>query len=334
VPTIQGLADWRMTRDTEGHREYKVKWKVRADAVTQGPANILLTPGLPIPGTWYILEDDADLWAWCRANVEVTPFYSEEKNIWWYVENTFATKPPDHKQQRCQDTPVEDPLLEPMKISGTFTKYTEEATFDRFGEPITNSAHEQIRGPQNEWDKNRPTVKIEQNVANLELELFTPMVDKVNQFPLWDLPPRCIKLSNVSWELKWYGSCYNYFTRIFDFDIRFDTFDRDVLDEGTKVLRGHWQKDPTQAHYGKYLVDHGLDILNPSNFIRFKDWNGENTRVILDGGGRPVDTSDTGTSTSTAEGLPTPGSIHIEKYLEADFLLLRIPAVLDGRGIP
>lgn len=329
---LVGITDWRMTRDTEGHREYKLKWRIRTDDTLEGPAVVLQTPGLPIPGTWYVLGTfggrilfDVDLWAWCRANVTIEPEYSEEPNLWWTLENTFATKPPDHKQQRCQDFPWEDPLLEYQKISGTFTKYTEEQRFDRFAQPIENSAHEQFRGPQVEFDQNRPSVKIEQNVANLELEVFAPMVDTVNAFPLWGLPPRTIKLSNASWEFHWYGSCYSYYKRVFDFDVRFDTFDRDLLDEGTKALRGHWQKDPNLAHYGKYVVDHGLDPANPAAFIRFKDWNGENARVILDGHGRPVDTTDLGTGTGTVTGGNTPGKIHVEYYDESDFLLLRIP---------
>jgi hypothetical protein len=331
---MPGQTYWDLTRDTEGHREYKVKFRVRTDT-TEGPATALQCPGLPVPGSWWIVDDDVDLWAWCRANSGVKPAISDEPGNWWELDFTFATKPPDHKQQRCQDTPIEDPLLEPQKVSGAFTKYTEEASYDRFGMPIINSAFEQVRGPQAEFDKNRPSVKIEQNVANLGLEVFAPMVDTLNMLPQWGLPVRCIKLSNVSWELKFYGSCYVYYTRTFDFDVRFDTFDRNVLDEGTKVLRGSWQKDPTKAHYGKYVVDADVaaqptPYLNPTNFIRFKDWHGENTRVILDGQGRPVDTSFTGTGTGDTGG-PTPGNIFVQKYDESNFFILAIPTVLDGR---
>jgi hypothetical protein len=166
-----------------------------------------------------------------------------EKHFWWLVSQTFSNKPLSVNStggQRCHDTQIEDPLLEPAKVSGTFIKYTEEAVYDMNGLPLKTSSHEQLRGNNVEFDRNRPTVTIEQNVPNQTLDIFSPMVDHVNDAPLWGLPARTIKLSNVRWNKQFYGQCSIYYTRVLEFDIMYETFDRLLLDEGTKALNGHW----------------------------------------------------------------------------------------------
>ena len=69
---VPGQRDWRLTRDSDGHRTYKLRHLVRG-ATTDGPANALRTPGLPLPGAWWIVDDDIDLWAWCLPDAEVEP---------------------------------------------------------------------------------------------------------------------------------------------------------------------------------------------------------------------------------------------------------------------
>jgi hypothetical protein len=280
-----GPTGWEVSRDEVGHRTYKVRYVVEGLA-TDGPAAVLQTPGLPVPGDHWAIGDDVDLWAFCRWEATVKPRIEREPNPLWDVELTFSSKPPDLKA--CRDQEIGDPLLEPMKVSGSFVRYQEEAYFDRFGSAVVNSAFEQIRGPQVEFDANRPQVRVEQNVADLQLSFIADLVDKVNAFALWGLPPRTIKLSNVTWERKFYGQCSVYYTRVLEFDIRADGgFDRDILDEGTKVLHGHWEELT-----GIYLLDaiggFTPDENNPAHFDRFKDRAGENSRVILNGHGRPA----------------------------------------------
>lgn len=316
---IPGQTTWSMTRDETGERDYKITFLVRGLS-TDGPVAALDTPGLPRPGAPWNFDGDYDPWAYCRANATITPKVTKEPNRFFEIELLFSTK---GSGDRCQDNQKGDPLLEPQRISGTYTKLTEEATHDRFGKLITNSAFEQIRGPQVEFDANRPTVKIQQNVPVLGITLWSPMIDTVNDRPLWGLPARCIKLSNVTWEYKYHGQCQVYYSRTFDYDINPNTFDRGVLDEGTKVLSGHWDpvtgnyvldpvKDAPGGEWSPGLWEPGIEENwipdtnappnpnrdNPAHFIRFKDRNGENARVILDGYGLPFnppaeDTTDT-----------------------------------------
>ena len=292
IATGGGHHSWSLVRDDEGHREYKLVHKVEMDSSLDGPALALQTPGIPLPGTLWVVDNDLDLWAYCRNDATVTPVVEGEPNNYFLVEQLFSTKP----LKRCGEYQFEDPLLEPMKVSGSFTKFLEEAHIDRFGNPIVNSAHEQVRGPKVEFDRNRPTVRIEQNVPFLQLDLLSHFMDTVNDDYLWGLPPRCVKLSNVSWERLYYGFCYAYYRRVLDFDINFETFDRELLDEGTKVLNGHWGDVPgtgtgTATTPGWVLDNVGgstPDPNNPQHFIRLTDRNGNLISGPLNGAGLPA----------------------------------------------
>lgn len=184
----------------------------------------------------------------------------------------------------------------------------EEGITDRFGNPITTSSWERFRGQQNEWDANRPQVKIVQNVSLLEVELFTWMVDCVNDRPLWGLPPRCVKLSNVSWEEKFYGQCYKYFTRTLEFDLNRKTWDRKFLDESNKVLKGRWTTD----HHWSLENVNGLppDYRNPAHFIQFTDFSGNPITGVLNGYGLPAGVCVDNIPTNLQLVLPSPVFIY------------------------
>jgi hypothetical protein len=236
MATLTGIQDWSMQRDQDGHREYRITFRV-IGLVTDGPAVILSTSGLPVVGQSWAYQGDADVWARCKNDVQVTPVLTRENNKHWDVQFRFSTKP---DEEACKKNPIEDPLLVPDRITGSSVKYQEEAVYDRNGREIVNSAWEQFRGPQVEFDRNRSKVHVEQNRISLDLALCVGLVDHVNSVEMWGMPPRCVKLSEFSWERKFYGDCYVYYTRIFDLDLNASSFDRFLLDEGTKVLHGRW----------------------------------------------------------------------------------------------
>lgn len=288
--TIHGYRNWSGQRDDKGYREYKLHTRVRSDNVNDGPAVVLQTPGLPQPGDIWAFGSDLDIWVWCLPTAEVKMVTADEPGLWWDVHQVFTNKLPD--AQRCQDIPIEDPILEPAKVSGGYSKQTKEAVFDRFGYAITNSAWEQVKGKGVEVDYNHPTVTIEMNVADLQLGLFTSMVDTVSDRPLWGVPDgRMIKLSNAAWQRLFQGSCNEYFTWRFEFEINYDTWDKILMDEGTKCINGHWGTNKNGEGYNWVVDDIGgnpPDPMNPAHFIRYKDRQGEPIHGILDGLGKPV----------------------------------------------
>jgi hypothetical protein len=158
---IPGHRTWSLTRDGEGHRVYKVTHRVQCDP-GDGPAMVLAAFGLPQVGDPWRFGRDLDEWAWCHVDVQVTPVLSAEgPDFFFDVEHTFSTLPPQRPQQ-----PVSDPLLQAPKISGSFTKTTEEAVYDRFGRFLGNSAWEQLRGKQVEVDTGILNLHIEQNLPS------------------------------------------------------------------------------------------------------------------------------------------------------------------------
>lgn len=236
-------------RDNDGHRTYKLTHKVVA-AKTDGPATIMTTPGLPLVGSLWLFGTDIDVWAFCHPDMKVTPVVKDAPDLYWLVEQTFSTRPIN----RCQDISIENPLLEPQKISGTFVRYTlnpELRLKDKDDEIMQSASFELFRGV--EWDASRPTVRISQNVPTLQLPLITSMIDTLNDSLLWGLEARRIKLSEISWERKIFGICGYYYVRTFGFDINFDTFDVTVIEEGTREVIAI--DDPDDPYAFKVILD-------------------------------------------------------------------------------
>ena len=291
---VIGRLDWSMDRDKEGHRTYKVKWLVQCSSVFDGPAYALVASGLPAIGSSWNQGNDYDAWARCWPNLTAKYLTQNERGLWWEVEQTFSTKP----LTRCQDTTIENPINEPDRISGGFSKYTREVEKDKDGDAIKTSSLERIRGDQVTFDDNRPTVTIEKNVLILPLSDIAEAVDTVNSNTMWGLTSRKVKLTNVSWSRELYGTCTFYYKVSYEFGVDFDTFDRKVYDEGTRVLVKGGNKN------------------DPADFELYKDINGENTRVFLDGNGNILPAGD------------DPVEIDIEYYEETNFTTLGIPTTL------
>lgn len=290
---VLGRLDWKSQATREGHRTHTIKWLVQS-AYQDDPYAIYFAAGLPSVGSPWSFGTVPDMWAFCEPDWSVNQVLIGEPNDLWTVEQRFSTRP----RKRCQDTSIEDPLSEPDRLSGSFIKFTKEATKDRHGTPLTNSAKQPIRGKLAERESNRPTVRIERNVSTLDLGQLASMVDCVNDATLWGLGPRKVKLAQAPWTRQTYGTCNHYFTITYDFDIEYNGFDIKAQDSGTAVL------------------SEGGDPTNPADFEIYKDQKGEQMEVLLDGSGNIWD------------GVGDPGEIDIEHYDEANFLLLGIPSTI------
>lgn len=304
--TLRSFTSWEGDRDAEGHRTWTVVWRVETNDSNDGPAVVMQTPGLPLPGTIWSLGNDLDVYAWCRPTTKVkaaSECRPGDKPRQWDVTQTFSTKPVPRDQQRCNTTQVEDPLLEPQKVSGSFTVYTEQGAKDRWGRLILSSSWESLTGPENEWDAVRQSVDVEQNVYDLELPLITQIGnDPLNSTPMWGLPVRSIKCVPTGWDRRFYGTCYKYYTRKFQFQIRVrldpqtgtvvGDWDRDLRDVGSMYLGGPNAKwDPTTGDWAPGLMEDGStpNRTDPRHFTRAVDRTGNLlSTAVLDGKGSPA----------------------------------------------
>lgn len=323
---INGQTEWSVIRDNEGHREYTIIHRVHqidTPGFAQGPASVLATAGLPIPGVsiWNI-DGDFDVDAVCQWDARAWMSTPGERTAIYLIEQKFSTKGSPYCLNQIgtgtgTGNPATDPLGRAPIISGSFIKYQEEAQFDRNLDPILSSSFERLRGPQAEFDKSYPTVRVQMNQVTLDLPTLSLMIDTVNGPALWDFDSRCVKLSQISWQKKYYAGCQCYFEMIYEFQINIDTWDRNILDEGTKALKGKY--DRITGVWTLIDIDgNPPDPTNPTHFVRFQDHNGNYARCILDGAGIPV------TSVDDA------GEILVEKYSETDFLAdLGIPDSLE-----
>ena len=293
---LMGPLSMALKRDDNGYRTYTLKLLIRVTDLDDGVTVASNAPSLPRPGDPWLIGNDIDVWVWCRPDASITRHASvkDGHTTYFYIgEFTYSNKPltRDQAQKRrgCHEQQIEDPLLEPDRTSGGFKQKSKEATHNQDGTPILNSAHEVVRGPQVEFDESRPTVHVVQNRPLLEFGLLCRLIDGLNDAELWGFPPRWVKFSNATWQEQYHGLCYRYYTRELDFEVRED-WDRNLLDEGTKVLNGHWGDGGAEGN-GWVLDDIGgadPDPDNPSHFIQAIDRKGDPTRLILNGEGLPA----------------------------------------------
>lgn len=310
-----GLIGWELDVDDEGHRTYTAKHRVRTSDPDDGPNEVFNCPGLPFPGVSWAFGNDSDPWAFCYPSIRITPQEREEGPGWlWVAEQTFSTRP----LKRCQDTPIENPLNEPPKLRGGFTKFTVKATHNRNGFPIINTAGQFLVGPETEFDDARPTVQITLNAPSLPLSLFAQMINTVNDAPLWGLGARRIKLSNVTWERQLYGTCNFYYTMTYEFEVNFNTFDRRVPSMGTLAAAPTTpDEDSTPSMDEDGLVDGPPPNMDPNKYVTPQVGKGAKAPepVFLDAAGKEVPPGN----------IDDIAPILISYYAQSNFLLLGIP---------
>lgn len=250
---LLGRIDWSADVTEDWDRNYKIKWLVETDDPLDGPGRAMNCPGLPSPGSLWIFGNENDQYAYCMPNWTVNRFQTiSEPSFHWVIEQPFTTKPTISQKQ----TTVSNPLAAPPQLGGSFLKYQEEQRYDRNTKPILSMTGEYIRGKSVEFDSNKPTVTIEINYPTLGLDVFSFLIDHVNDSAMWGLSKRMVKLSQVKWTRNMYMFGY-YYTRSYDFDVDFKTFDRKIPEVGTKKLiaggdkdnPGHWivRRDPLGA---------------------------------------------------------------------------------------
>ena len=314
--TLIGLRSQSMTRDDEGHRTYNLSWLFRTDSPLDGPETVLQTVNLLFPvGSAYALDNDYDPWAFCTPDMSISvhqDLTEGEPCQHWIVTNKFTTKP----MFRCNDSQIDNPLLEPYNISGDFTHVSREMKTDRYGTPLLHVNFEQMLGPEVEEKISYPTVSISFNSAILPLSLITMVLNKVNDAPLWGFPKRCVRFVDAKWERVLFGVCFYYYKISYTFETNLETFDKFIPAVGMKTV----MKNASPAFEYNFAID--------------KDQLGENSGpVVLNKYGRKADPKKSpyiedvfGVNLNPGEGDPEGPLIQMREIAqEANLLLLGIP---------
>lgn len=273
---------WSMERDRDtGHRTYKITFRVRSDDRNDGPRTIEQADELPRPGVsvWNYFGDE-DPAAVCTRGIRIEPQEGErEPWLYWLVECEFTTKP----LGQCQDEDAaDDPLQERPKVRFTSRKERREATHDAYENPCLSSSFERIRGASTEVEETIPVLEITQNVPTHSAVTAARLTDCVNHEPLYGFAAGEVRLAEVHADQQYSARCTRYWERSVRLEIRRGGWARQVLDEGTKVLRGRFDEN------GVYVVDADADAKDPRDFIPFVGKSNQPDRVILNGAGLPA----------------------------------------------
>ncbi len=324
--TFIDIIDWSGGRDDAGQRTFECVSRVHTNDVRDGPSVVMYASGLPAIGSSWTLGNDNDTYVYCTPYMQVRRAADAEGEIgyMWDVMQRFTT----NGMPRCNTVSVDNPLSEPAKVSGGFVSRMEEALYDKDGYLLLTSSLERMKGKEIEVDMGSPTVRISINVGTLPLTTFAQYRGGVNNATLWGLPARCIRLADINWERNVYGVCGYYYTITYDFQVRFETWNRFIPDMGSRSGRVEsWlDNDPPTEGTGLLI---GYEWFPPM-------------RPITDDEGKPYSAFLNGQSIRCSperyvSGLPAaedpnhPDNIHIwEKKLETEFnfLLLGIPTSL------
>jgi len=294
---------WDWDTDDDGHTTYNTRWRVVATSADIGPDTIRTAANLPLPGTPFSsIVAGGNPFAYCLHKCSGRIKEEDKHRAVWDVSLPFTTK----GTKRCTNTQVGNPLLEPWKISGGGNKWIRAAQKDKDGNPICNSAKQRFRGEIVQIDETRPTYRIAGNVAWISVPVLNSVRNAVNSVAFWGCAIRTLKIAELTWEQRWYGSCAWYFGVNISIEYNEDTWDLVPLDEGDLILdpddSTKWMvpKDSREQTLHRVLLDGEGGIGDPTN------------PVYCDGGGSPA----------------RPGPFRVRK--EVSFATVGFPASLPG----
>lgn len=257
------LKNWTLDTDEEGHRDYTLTWGVETDDALDGPDTAFTAAGLPTPGASLNVGNAVDAWAFYNRKGSARLRKVNANRKAWDITTVFSSRPP----KRCNTSAFEDPLLEPHRVSGDFSQAMEEALQDNAGDPIANSSEQRYTGALVQKPTSRPIVKLQMNVAWIDLDWMAAYADSVNSDVWWSQPVRTIKCTVGPWERRNYGTCNFFFVVNFTFELNRNTWDYILLDEGTRVK---------------------VAGSSPARYAQYKDEREENARTLLDGNGNAL----------------------------------------------
>ena len=216
--------------DPDHQRAYTSVYEVITNDVNDGPITALNASGIPPYRSTYSFGNDFDNWAFAHdatANVRDV----EETRKMWTVTVNFSTRP----SFRCGDFKIENPLSEPVRLSGSFMQFTRAATKDRNDAALLNSVDEPFVPPI-EIDDSRKVLVIQKNTVAISLSNWADYSDTVNSAAIWGLSARMVKLNQWRWAVQYWGTCGAYISNEWEFHINYELWNHRPLNAGFRHL--------------------------------------------------------------------------------------------------
>ena len=189
TPRLVGPLTQKFRRDEEGHRWYDIDWLVETESQHDTIAWILSNWPLFAVGSQFDLTAawpgvrGTDPWAFCTPELNISAHRDIKESSpvrHWIVSQTWSTK----QSWRCQTFPIENPLFEPVEMSGDFVHEQRLASVDRFGATLKHPNFQPIQGPAVEHKYSHPTIHFGFNSLALPLSTFVELINHVNDAPL------------------------------------------------------------------------------------------------------------------------------------------------------
>lgn len=197
--------------DRDFHRTYTTIYVVFTER-NQDPFNAASVSGIPTYGDSYSWNAFTDVWAFAKQfdiqrDQELKDPLSGDIVVRWTITVRHDSKPTGGSNGF---TPRDNPLDEPVVITGSFDWYTSPRYRDIDGNVLANSAHIPYPRETVEVDDVFDTINVSYNYATIDLDLRSQMINAVNSVPMWGLGVRRIKLSTWDYQILWAGPAFQY----------------------------------------------------------------------------------------------------------------------------
>jgi len=235
--------------DAEFHRKYTSEYQIYTERNTS-PLDVRAMEQLPQYGDVYSWYGFVDSWAFCRdisvnRKAEIKDPNTAEIRTLWTVKVVHDSKPTGGSNDfQGRNNPLDDPIV----VSGGFGVFKQEVSTDRFENPIVNAAGDPYN-PSPEIDEAVDTLSMSYNTATLDLALRAEMIGKVNANVMWGLEPRRIKLTQWNYQVLRSGPGFDYIKHDFEFQVSFKLHPTDaaLVARGPVGVRGYYHTLPNSG---------------------------------------------------------------------------------------
>lgn len=211
---------------SESERSYTVKFRVFTNNRSDGPQEASSASIIPRRGDPYIYGADNDYGA-IRSGITISLTNVRDSMKDWTIVCTFTSRPMRTHPDAFQ---VDDPVLLPPEIGGSFLMMQKPVTRDKDGNCVVNSALDFFEGLTVE--DGLPTLTIAKNYATIDLAQLSDFCPSVNSTPFWGMGVRCWKLTAAPWKRLWKGSGVPYYQISYEFQLNWETWDLKPADRG------------------------------------------------------------------------------------------------------